>query len=109
MSKIRYYTDEHVSRAVIRGLRQRGIDVVSVPEAGRLGASDEEHLAFAHADGRVFFTHDDDFLRLAAAGATHAGIIYAPRKVSTGEAIRGLLLIYQVLEAEEMEGRVEYL
>ena len=109
MSKIRYYTDEHVSRAVIRGLRQRGIDVVSVPEANRLGASDEEHLAFARAEGRVFFTHDDDFLRLAAAGAAHAGIVYAPRQVSTGEAIRGLMLIYQVLDAEDMVGKVEYL
>jgi len=47
VSKIRYYVDEHVSRAVVRGLRQRGVDVLSVPEANMLGASDEEHLAFA--------------------------------------------------------------
>jgi hypothetical protein len=109
VSKIRYYTDEHVSRAVIRGLRQRGIDVLSVPEANLLGASDEEHLAFARADGRVFFTHDDDFLRLAAAGVAHAGIVYAPRQTATGETIRGLMLIYQVLEAGDMRGKVEYL
>ena len=109
MSKIRYYTDERVSRAVVRGLRQRGVDVLSVPEANRLGASDEEHLAFVRAEGRVFFTHDDDFLRLAAAGVAHAGIVYAPRQVSTGVSIRGLLRIYQVLEAEEMVGKVEYL
>ena len=32
MAKIRYYTDEHVAYAVIHGLRQRGVDVVSVPE-----------------------------------------------------------------------------
>ena len=109
MSKIRYYTDEHVSRAVIQGLRQRGIDVVSVPEEKMLGASDEEHLAFARAEGRVFFTHDDDFLRLAAASATHAGIVYAPRQVSIGETIHGLMQIYQIVEAEEMVGRIEYL
>ncbi len=33
-----------------------------------LGASDEEHLAFALAEGRVIFTQDADFLRLAAEG-----------------------------------------
>lgn len=42
-----------------------------------LGASDEEHLAFALAEGRVIFTLDADFLRLAAAGHEHAGIAYA--------------------------------
>ncbi|MBV7330959.1 DUF5615 family PIN-like protein [Chloroflexi bacterium TSY] len=50
MSKIRYYTDEHVTRSIVRGLRQRGVDALSVPEAGMLGASDEEHLTFAQAE-----------------------------------------------------------
>lgn len=48
--------DEHVSRAVIQGLRQRGVDVLSVPEAGMLGTSDEEHLLYALQAGRVLFT-----------------------------------------------------
>ena len=56
--------------------------VLSVPEANMLGATDEEHLALARAEGRVLFTHDDDFLRLAAAGAPHAGMVYAPRQTS---------------------------
>ncbi len=41
---VKFYTDEHVARAVVRGLRQRGADVLTVPEAGLLGASDEEHM-----------------------------------------------------------------
>jgi len=109
VSRIRYYTDEHVSRAVIGGLRQRGVDVLSVPEANRLGASDLEHLAFAFAEGRVLFTHDDDFLRLAAAGVRHAGIVYAHQRTSIGEIIRGLMLIYQTLDAEDLTDQVEYL
>lgn len=109
MSKIRYYTDEHVSKAIIRGLRQRGIDVLSVPGANMLGASDEEHLALAMAEGRVIFTHDDDFLRFAAAGTPHAGMVYASRQISVGETIRGLMLIHQILEAEEMTNMIEYL
>jgi hypothetical protein len=41
VSKIRYYVDKHVSRAVVRGLRQRGVDVLSVPEADMLGAFED--------------------------------------------------------------------
>ncbi len=106
---VKFYTDEHVGRAVVHGLRQRGADVLSVPEAGLLGASDEEHLERARAEGRVVFTQDEDFLRLHAAGVAHAGIAYAPQGTSIGDIIRGLMLIHQLLEAEEMSGHVEYL
>ena len=109
MSKIRYYTDEHVAKAVIRGLRQRGVDVLTTPEAGKLHASDEEHLEFASAEQRVMFTQDDDFLKLVALGDSHAGIVYAPQHTAIGTIIQGLMLIYQVLEAEEMAGNIEYL
>ena len=101
--------DEHVSKAVIRGLRQRGIDVLSVPEANMLGASDEEHLAFALSERRVLFTQDADFLRLSAKGQQHAGIAYAKQGVPVGDIIQGLMLIVQVLDAEEMKGKIEYL
>ena len=74
MAKIRFYTDEHVAKAVIRGLRQRGVDVLSVVDADKLGAKDHEHLQFALAERRVIFTQDDDFLQLSAKGHTHAGI-----------------------------------
>lgn len=48
---------------MVQGLRQRGVDVVTTPESGMLGASDEEHLRRASAEGRVMVTQDDDFLR----------------------------------------------
>ncbi len=106
---VKFYMDEHVARAVVRGLRQRGADVLTVPEAGLLGAADEEHLERARIEGRVIFTQDDDFLRLHAAGIQHAGIAYAPQGTSIGDIIRGLMMIHQVLDAEDMEGHVEYL
>lgn len=107
--RIKYYADEHVARAVIRGLRQRGVDVLSVSEAGLLGASDEAHLECAAADGRVLFTQDDDFLRLHARGTDHAGIAYARQGTSIGKIVRGLMLIHDILEPDEMRGHVEYL
>jgi uncharacterized protein with PIN domain len=107
--EIRFYADEHVTRAVIRGLRARGADVLTVSEAGLLGASDRTHIERAHQQGRVIFTQDVDFLRLHAEGAPHAGVVYAPQGTSVGELIRGLMLIRQALTAREMEGHVEFL
>lgn len=47
---IRFYTDEHIGRAVVRALERRGLDVLTAPGAGTLGADDEVHLV-----GRVEF------------------------------------------------------
>jgi len=60
-------------------------------------------------EGRVVFTQDIDFLRLASAGARHAGIVYARPHARIGDVVRGLMLIYQVLEADDMLDHVEYL
>jgi predicted nuclease of predicted toxin-antitoxin system len=109
VNSIRFYTDEHVSRAVIRGLRQRGVDVLTVSEAGMMQATDEAHLDRALREGRVLFTQDTDFLRLAASDRPHAGIIYTRQHTPVGTIIQGLMLVYQLLNAEDMFGRVEYL
>lgn len=109
MAKIRYYTDEHVAKAVIRGLRQRGVDVLSVVEANMLGAKDHEHLQLALAERRVIFTQDYDFLQLSALGHAHSGIVYAAQHTPVKDIIKGLMLIYQVLEAEEMNNHCEFL
>lgn len=108
-TRIKFYTDEHIPRAVVRGLRQRGVDVLTVPESGLLGAPDEEHLKRARSEGRVVFTQDDDFLRLHASGVKHAGIVYASQGTSLGQIVRGLMLIYQVVESHDMMDHVEYL
>ena len=107
--KTKFYTDEHVPTAVVAGLRRRGVDVLTTREAGMLGASDEEHLALATEDSRAIFTQDDDFLRLHARGLNHSGIAYARQQTPIGEIIRGLMLIYQVLDASDMQNHVEYL
>jgi predicted nuclease of predicted toxin-antitoxin system len=107
--RVKFYTDEHVARAVARGLRQRGVDVVTVPESGLLDASDEEHLARAFAEGRVVFTQDEDFLRLHASSVEHAGIVYTSQEASIREIVYGLMLIFEVLEPEDMVNHVEYL
>jgi len=106
---VKFYTDEHVARAVVRALRARGVDVLSVPEAGNLEEPDEVHLVRARAEGRVIFTQDAGFLALAAAEPDHAGIAFVPQGTSIGDIVRGLMLIHQVMDAADMLGHVEYL
>jgi len=74
-----------------------------------LGASDAEHLALSLREGRVIFTQDDDFLRLHAMGSEHGGVVYAHQQTPVGDIVRGLMLICQVLDAEEMQNHVEFL
>lgn len=109
MAKIRFYLDEHVAKAVARGLRQRGVDLKTVAEVELLGASDEKHLEFVQSEGRVIFTQDDDFLKLVSQGLIHPGIVYAHQHTPIRKIISGLMLINQVLDASEMQNHVEYL
>jgi predicted nuclease of predicted toxin-antitoxin system len=62
---VRYFTDEHVAKAVAGGLRKRSIDVLTIAEAGLLGADDEDLLAFGREEKRVLVTQDRDVLRIA--------------------------------------------
>lgn len=73
------------------------------------GATDEQHLEFAHAVGRVLFTQDEDFLQLHATGKEHSGIVFTSQGMSIGNIIRGLMLVFQLMEPEEMKNHVEYL
>jgi len=89
---------------------RRGIDATTTPEAGLLSATDEEQVLYASAQGRTLFTQDRDFLRLHAAGMPHSGIAYCGKDTkSIGEMIQALVLIWEVLEPNEMRNRVEFL
>lgn len=107
---IRFHLDENVNKAVSDGLKRRGIDVTSTLEANLIGASDKEQLNFATAKGRVFFTQDSDFLILHNLGFQHCGIVYCIKgSRSIGEILRGLILIWEVLEPDDITGKVEFL
>ena len=110
MEKIRFHCDEQVERAIAEALKRRGIDVTTTPEAGLLGAADEEQLAFAISQERVIFTQDDDFLALHQRGLEHSGIVYChPNSRSLGKIVRGLILILEVLEPSDMQNHIEFI
>jgi len=116
MSAVRLYFDaDAMQRAVVRGLRARGVDAITANVAGIAGATDEEQLEFARNDGRVLFSfNSSDFQRIhtqyLSRGETHAGIILASQQqYSIGERIRRLLRLVATRSAEEMRDCLEFL
>jgi predicted nuclease of predicted toxin-antitoxin system len=111
---MRLYTNESVPVAIAEGLRRRGVDVVSARDAGNLGLTDKQQLAYAHSLNMVLFTHDDDFLKitheLSAAGQSHSGIIYVhQQKLGIGESIRRLKVITELLTEDDFLNHIEFL
>jgi len=111
---LKLYLDVHVQRAITRGLRSRGVDVLRSQDDGTDEFSDADLLDRATALGRAVFSRDEDFLAESShrqrIGAPFAGVIYAHQlKVTIGQCVEELELIAKVYEPEEMANRVIYL
>ena len=107
---IRLYLDENLTPKIAEQLKLRDIDAVSVRELGTLGDSDESHLEQATRLGRVLVTSDIDFLRFAAEGIPHPGIIFGIQAAnSIGDWVKKLEAICFIYSSEEFENHVEYL
>jgi hypothetical protein len=100
---------------LVRGLRSRGIDVLTAAAAGMIRCKDAEHLSLATAQGRALYSFNvGDFHEIhtewTSIGRDHAGIILAQQKrYSTGEQIRRLLRLIGSLTHEAMKNREEFL
>jgi hypothetical protein len=106
--------DESVPVAVAAGLKRRAVMAISTRDAGNLGLSDKEQLAYATALRMVLFTHDTDFLHLARLQASspegHGGVIYPHQdKFTIGECIRRLKELADLFEVEDFHNHIEFL
>ena len=114
--QIRLYVDEDATtRAVMHGLRARGLDVTTVYDAEMSEQDDEAQLEYAAGQGRVLYTFNvGHFYQLhseyLAQGKHHAGIILVYRqRYSIGEQIRRLLKVSNTKSAEEMKNGIHFL
>lgn len=111
---IKLYLDEDtISRALIRALRARGVDVLTAQEAEMMGVPDNEQLGFATAQGRIIFsfnTRDYAILHTEymSKQQIHAGIIVSDQ-VQVGLLVRRLLKLLDAKSAEEMQNWLEFL
>lgn len=111
---IQLYTDHNVPRAIVDGLRSRGVDIVTSYEDGTSEFDDSELLDRATEFGRALFTRDYDLLQEATkrqrSGVRFSGVIYAHQlRVSVGTCIRDLEIIAKAGDREDIENRVEFL
>jgi len=111
---IRLYLDEDAQRtSLVRALRARQIDVLTANEAGQVGLSDADQLAFAISQNRTIFTFNrGDFVQLHTKylrqNRTHAGIIVSDQ-LEIGVVIRRLLKLLDGRSATAMHDWLEFL
>ena len=108
------YVDECVHGSIVRGLRQRNVDVLTAQEDGYRQTKDDLILDRATALSRLLFTQDEDHLadahRRQKAGAEFAGVVYGHQRAATiGRFIRDLELIAKASDLTEYANRVQFL
>ena len=91
------------------GLRRRGVNVITTTEAKNRGVTDVSQLEYAIKQDRVLVTKEDDFLSIHSTGREHKGIVFVRHNRSLAEVIRGLLLIFEVLDEKDMLNHVEFI
>lgn len=116
MSQIRLYFDEDSGNmSLVEALRNEDIDVLTTPEANRMGYSDQDQLLWATQQNRIIYSFNmGDFCRLhnifISDGVTHVGIIVVPRQsYSIGEQLRGILRLISEQSAEVMVNQLVFL
>ncbi len=111
---VSFYMDVNVEGPITRGLRQRGVDVLTAQEDGMGELPDEQLLDRAAALGRIVFTHDDDFLaeasRRQSEGVSFIGVLYIhQRDVLIGRCINDLETVASASNLDEYANQVRYL
>jgi hypothetical protein len=100
-------TDVQVPLAITRGLRRRGIDVLTAQEDGAATLHDEELLDRAMELHRILFTQDEDFLAEVAkrrkSSRSHATVVYGHQFEPIGVCVSDLEIILKSLLPQERE------
>ncbi|WP_165226823.1 DUF5615 family PIN-like protein [Aquisphaera insulae] len=108
------YMDVHVPLVISEGLRRRGLDVLTSQEDGTTTEDDEVLLERAVSLGRILFTQDRDFLKIASTWQGQArdfpGIIFSPQKcMSLGVLVVELHMVLTCSDSKELAGLVTFL
>jgi predicted nuclease of predicted toxin-antitoxin system len=91
--------DENINPRVVAALLNRGKNIMTVSQAGLVGADDIEIMRCAYSQKRVVLTHDSDFGALAIrAGEPFIGVVFLrPGHISPEFVLR------MIQELDDME------
>lgn len=107
--QVRYFLDENMPPGLARQLKESGIDVSSVHKLETFGEDDPNLLELATEENRVMCTRDADYVRMARAGAQHAGIVFFEKgQRNIGYIVRSLQNIANQRTSAEMRNLVEF-
>lgn len=106
--------DVHVPLAITRGLRRRGVEVLTSQKDGTTELPDDQLLNRASQLGRILFSRDQDLLVEAVGrmrkGQSFATVVFARQlEVSIGQCIADLEIIAKSAAPEEAMNQVVYL
>lgn len=113
---IKLYLDHDSSaRALVAGLRRRGVDVLTTREAGLINSPDNEQPEFATVQGRAIYSANvADFARLHAraisAGLRHGGVILRSNQyMPVGQQVVHLADLVRRAGPEDVANRLIFL
>ncbi len=113
MARISLYLDEHGQISLAKGLRLRGVDVLTTKEAGNMNLNDNDQLLFASRNKRALLTYNKrHFAKIhyewMSFERSHAGIILSDQ-LAIGVVLRRFMKVYFSLNTDDMQNRLEYL
>lgn len=108
------YMDVHVPRPITRGLRCRGVDVLTAQDDGATRFADPDLLDRATALGRLLFSQDEDLVVEAArrqrSGQPFATVVFARQlDLSIGRCIADLEALAKAATREDAQGQIVFL
>jgi len=111
---VRFLADHNLDRAVIDGLRLRGVDVLTAFEDRAHQLADPELLDRATQLGRVLFSTDVDLIvearRRQTAAVPFAGVVFARQsEIGIGAQIEQLELIAKASESKDLANALLFL
>ena len=123
---LKFFFDECVYEGIAAALRAHNLDVRTTTDFGRKAPAMRSSSQFAHAERRVIYTTDKDFLRLAhrylKEGETFAGVAYHQQgqrskqvaynqqgQRSKHQVIETLLLTNTLYDSDDVQNRVEFI
>jgi len=111
--RIRFQADADLKHAIVAGMLRRvaTLDFRRAEAVPLEGLDDPLVLAAAAEEGRVLVSHDvntmEHHFRLFIQRKRSPGLVLIPQKrITVGQAIEGLVLIWEVLDAADLENRV---